>query len=208
MYLADAIYLAFEEYCKEHGIDEKDFVIMLRGFDGMPARTDEEIWNLAKFADELGLREVILDTESHDVLTCSSRCRRPTGGWRSSRTSSRSTATGSSRPTWTSPSPTWKEDPTPVLDTIRGYFPPHRRGLGPLRFSRSPSSSSGQAAQDAFRAKLATDEERATFERMLKARLGVYHFQEDHGFYIDQGSTAVMRNAAIACGKRLFRRGS
>ena len=42
---------------------------------------------------------------------------------------------------------------------------------------------------------------------MLKAGLGVYNFQEDHGFYIDQGSTAVVRNAVIACGKRLYRRG-
>jgi pyruvate,water dikinase len=42
---------------------------------------------------------------------------------------------------------------------------------------------------------------------MLKAGLGVYAIQEDHGIHIDQRSTAVVRDAVIACGKRLYRQG-
>jgi len=50
MYPADALYMQFEEFCKGYGVAEKDFVSLLKGFDSMPARTDEELWKLAGLA--------------------------------------------------------------------------------------------------------------------------------------------------------------
>ena len=50
MYPADTIYLRFEDYCRKHGLDEQRMVSMLSGFDSMPARTDSELWALAKAA--------------------------------------------------------------------------------------------------------------------------------------------------------------
>ena len=49
MYLADALYFAFEDYCKEHGIAENDFLEMLRGLRAHALPTDEEMWNLASW---------------------------------------------------------------------------------------------------------------------------------------------------------------
>ncbi|MCL5942249.1 MAG: PEP-utilizing enzyme, partial [Actinobacteria bacterium] len=102
--------------------------------------------------------------------------------------------------------PTWREDPAPVLDTIKGYFPRMESGWD-YHASREAIHAQREQAIQAFEQALQGEEEKAEFRRLLKAAQGVYAFQEDHGFYIDQGSTAVMRNAVIACGKRLFRRG-
>jgi pyruvate,water dikinase len=76
-------------------------------------------------------------------------------------------------------------------------------------FNKSKAETRGQrekAIAD-FESKLKDAEEKKEFRRLLKGAQGGYAFQEDHGFYIDQGSTAALRNAIIACGKRLYRRG-
>ena len=78
-------------------------------------------------------------------------------------------------------------------------------GLCASRNRRSPTSA--WPPSPLSRAKLETEEEKDVFRRLLKGAAGVYMFQEDHGFYIDQGSTACLRIAVIACGKRLYRRG-
>jgi pyruvate,water dikinase len=97
------------------------------------------------------------------------------------------------------------EDPTPVLDTIKGYYPRMEGGWDFFESKQKIKDERSRAIAD-FEARLADDAEKETFRHLLKAAQGVYAFQEDHGFYIDQGSTAALRNAVIACGKRLFRR--
>ena len=51
MYPADTIYLDFEAFCKAHGVEEKDFVNLLKGFNSMSTKTDEGLWGLAEMAD-------------------------------------------------------------------------------------------------------------------------------------------------------------
>jgi len=206
MYVADALYFEFEDYCREHGIPEPEFLKMLRGPDHMPTRTDEEMWNLAVEAEAAGIRELLQQHDSAAVLhkmrelpearTWSDRFYRflETYG-------NRVVAAHMDVST-----PTWKEDPTPVLDTIRGYFERIDTGWD-YYASREALMKERDEAIAAHEAKLTTDDERAEFARELKCAQGVYHFQEDHGFYIDQGSTAVMRYATVACGRRLYRRG-
>jgi pyruvate,water dikinase len=45
------------------------------------------------------------------------------------------------------------------------------------------------------------------FRRLLAVGQKVYAYQEDHGFYIDQGSTAALHVTLMACGRRLQRVG-
>jgi pyruvate,water dikinase len=101
--------------------------------------------------------------------------------------------------------PTWKEDSTPVLDTIKSYYARIDSGWDFYKAKGDVKVHREKAIKD-FKSKLKDEGEKAQFRKMLKAAQGVYAFQEDHGFYIDQGSTAALRNAIIACGKRLFRR--
>ncbi len=206
MYPADAVYFAFEDYCKGHGIEEKDFVIMLRGFESMPTQTDEELWNLAKDAQACGLKELLLDTDLDQILK---KVREIPSGlpWLEKLHhfldiyGNRVVAAHLDVST-----PTWKEDPLPVLDTIRSYFARMDQGWS-LENAKADIREQRATMIREHEAKLGDGPDLAEFRRLLKAAQGVYAFQEDHGFYIDQGSTAALRIAIYACGKRLFRRG-
>ncbi len=205
MYPADAVYFAFEDFCKKHGLDEKDFVIMLRGFESIATQTDEELWGLAQFAERCGIKDLLLGTNAEDLMEQLNK-------------------TGDAKP-WLEKfqrflsifgnrvvaahldvtTPTWKEDPVPVLDTIKGYYPRMETGWD-FYASKQEIYNQRDKAIKTFDEGLEGEEEKRQFQRLLKAAQGVYAFQEDHGFYIDQGSTAALHNAIMACGKRLFRR--
>ncbi len=206
MYLADVIYVRFEQYCREHGLEEKDMVRMLRGVDHMPSRTDEEMWGLAKLAQETGVKEVIV---SHDAHAALGLMKEASGGREWLDRFHRFLEVYGNRVVAAHmdvTSPTWREDPTPVIDTIRGYFDRIDQGWD-YYASREEILRERRELAESFTSRLPGDEARAEFQRLLQAAYGIYTFQEDHGFYIDQGSTAVVRNAVIACGKRLYRRG-
>ncbi|MFH1137825.1 MAG: PEP-utilizing enzyme [Pseudomonadota bacterium] len=205
MYPADAVYFAFEGFCHEHGLEEKNFVNMLRGFESIATQTDEELWNLAKFAEDQGLRDLLVNTEANEIL---GRLRElpDAAPWRRKFKNfltiygNRVVAAHLDVNT-----PTWLEDPLPVLDTIKGYFSRIDSGWDFFKSKEKIREEREKAIAD-FEGALAGEEDRATFRKLLKAAQGVYAFQEDHGFYIDQGSTAALHNAVMACGKRLSRR--
>ena len=205
MYPADSVYFTFEDFCKKHGVEEKDLVIMLRGFESIATQTDEELWNLAKYAEECGLKELLISNEADQILG-KMKDMPEAEAWRKRFKhflriyGNRVVAAHLDVDT-----PTWLEDPLPVLDTIKGYFP-RMDGGWDFFSSKEQIKTQREEAIVEFENKLDNDEEKATFKKLLKAAQGVYAFQEDHGFYIDQGSTAALHNAIIACGKRLFRR--
>ena len=206
MYPADAIYFAFEGYCRERGLEEKDSIIMLRGFESIATQTDAEMWNLAKLAEQCGIKHVLLKTESDNILD-KLRENEAARTWVNkfyrfiSIYGNRVVAAHLDVTT-----PTWKEEPTPVLNTIKSYYPRMESGWDFDKSKQEVHAHREEAIAD-FESKLKGEEEKREFRRLLKATQGVYAFQEDHGFYIDQGSTAALRNAVIACGKRLYQRG-
>ncbi len=206
MYPADAVYFTVEDYFAKRDMEEKDFIMMLRGFHSIATQTDEEIWTLAKMAEEMGLKQIILDTDADEVLRKMSRMDEARK-WMDK--FNRFLAIYGNRVVAAHldiTTPTWKEDPTPVIDTIKGYYPRMESGWD-FYESKAEVKRQREVAIKEFEAKLAgNDEDIKEFRKMLHAGQRVYQFQEDHGFYIDQGSTAAMRNAVIACGKRLYRR--
>ena len=191
MYPADTIYLGFEAFCKAHGVEEKDFVDLLKGFNSMSTQTDEGLWALAELADRAGLRDRLQNTPPASLRAGLES--EPIGrDWLAQfdawleRFGNRISA-GHLDVMY----PTWKEDPAPVLDTINSYFGRMDAGWNLL-----------QARDEVMRQRDAV-----TFERLLPVAQEVYAFQEDHGFYIDAGSTAVVHNTLLACGRRLARFG-
>jgi len=205
MYPADAVYFAAEEFFLQHDLPEKDFIVCLAGFESIATQTDEEIWTLAKMAEEMGLKQILLDTEASDVrnkLRKMNEARPWLDKFRRFLSIYGNRVVAAHLDITT---PTWVEDPTPVIDTIKGYYPRMESGWD-FYESKAEVKRKRDAAIKAFESKLGNDEEVTQFRRFLKAAQRVYQFQEDHGFYIDQGSTATMRNAVIACGKRLYRR--
>ncbi|MBW2066343.1 MAG: hypothetical protein JRJ03_15645 [Deltaproteobacteria bacterium] len=206
MYPADAVYFTFEDFCNKHGLEEKDFVNMLRGFESIATQTDEEMWGLAKLAEQCDIKDTIASTDSGELLAklAGNEGARP---WLDKFQrfldiyGNRVVAAHLDVTT-----PTWREDPVPVLDTIKGYFKRMEEGWDFYESKKETHDQREKAISD-FEGTLKDDDERKTFRRLLKGAQGAYAFQEDHGFYIDQGSTAALRNAIIACGKRLYRRG-
>ena len=205
MYPADAVYFAFEDFCKQHHLEEKDFVIMLRGFESIATQTDEELWQLALFAEECGLKDLLITTPADDILEKLNKSLEAKPWLEKfqrflSIFGNRVVAAHLDITT-----PTWKEDPAPVLDTIKGYYPRMETGWDFYQSKKGIHEQREKTIQQ-FEGRLPTEEEKKQFKRLLKAAQGVYAFQEDHGFYIDQGSTAALHNAVMACGKRLYRR--
>ena len=201
MYPADTVYLEFEAFCKKHGLEEKDFVAMLKGFTSMPAQTDEELWSLARMAQEAGLRDTLVNTPTESLLE-TLKSKPEAREWRQrfdgflqvhgNRISAAHLDVIFS---------TWREDPTPVLETLKSYFSRIDAGWDLLRARRAVVQQREQAVAE-FEKRI-SPEDKPAFQRLLAVAQDVYAYQEDHGFYIDQGSTAALHNSLAACGRRL-----
>lgn len=205
MYPADTIYLDFEAFCKAHGVEEKDFVNLLKGFNSMSTQTDEGLWSLAEMADKAGLRNRLQVTPADTLREALGS--EPVGReWLArfdewlGRFGNRISA-GHLDVMY----PTWKEDPSPVLDTINSYFGRMDAGWHLLQ-AREEVMKQRDEVIGTVEHRL-SPEDRQVFKRLLPVAQQVYAFQEDHGFYIDAGSTAAVHNTLIACGRRLQRFG-
>jgi pyruvate,water dikinase len=205
MYPADTVYLEFESFCRKHGLEEKDFVSMLKGFTSMPAQTDEELWSLAKMAQEAGLRDTLVSTPTESLLE-TLKSKPEAREWRQRfddflRVHGNRISAAHLDVIF----PTWKEDPRPVLETITSYFGRMDAGWDLFQARNAVIQQRDQAIAE-FEKRVPA-EDKAAFQRLLPVAQDVYAYQEDHGFYIDQGSTAALHNTLMACGHRLQRFG-
>jgi len=201
MYPADALYLEFEAYCLEMGLEEKDFVTMLKGFESMPSKTDEELWNLSIAAEEKGLNDIFLNEPAKNLLAVLEGT--PKAKEWLERLGNFLDTYGNriSAAHLDVLFPTWKEDPTPVLDTLKSYFPRRESGWDFFE-ARQTVNDQREDAIKACKAKINKDD-LPHFERFLKAAQKIYAYQEDHGFYIDQGCTAALHDSLMTAGRRL-----
>jgi pyruvate,water dikinase len=205
MYPADTIYLEFEAFCRTHGVDESAFVNMLKGFNSMSTQTDEGLWHLAEMANRAGLRGRLTGTPAlalRDTLE-----REPSGREWLQRFDEWLERFGNriSAGHLDVMFPTWKEDPTPVLETINSYFGRMDAGWHLLEAREEVMRQRDEGIAAVEQALSAQD--KPAFRRLLPAAQQVYAFQEDHGFYIDAGSTAAYHDTLMACGRRLHRFG-
>ena len=128
MYVADMLYFGFEAFCKEHGLAEKAFTVMLKGLDTMATRTDAGLWELARLADQYGIADTILKLDAKAVLP---HLEKESQGipWINAFTSFLDTyghriAAGHLDIIF----PTWIEDPSPAIDTVKTYITKVRSG--------------------------------------------------------------------------------
>jgi pyruvate,water dikinase len=201
MYPADALYFEFEAFCKENGLEEKDATVMLKGLDTMATRTDQGLWELTKLAEEMGIGELFLKNDSRELLEKLEKDPKGTTwlvafGKFLNVYGHRITAAHLDVIF-----PTWMEDPTPVLETIKTYLPKVRQGWN-IKEERGKMIKESQAAADQFISKLPR-EKQERFKKLLEVGRKIYQFQEDHGFYIDGASTARLHDVGMVCGRRL-----
>ncbi|HVN22646.1 MAG TPA: PEP-utilizing enzyme [Syntrophorhabdales bacterium] len=201
MYVADMLYFGFEAFCKERGLAEKEFAVMLKGLDTMATRTDTGVFELAKLADTLGIADTILSSDAKALLPVLEKEPKAVP-WLSALHAfldaygHRITA-GHLDIIF----PTWIEEPSPVLDTVKTYIPKVRQGWD-IKTERHAALKEADQAAQAFMATL-TPSDQDAFTKQLAIGRKIYRFQEDHGFYIDGASTAGLHDVAMALGRRL-----
>jgi pyruvate,water dikinase len=97
--------------------------------------------------------------------------------------------------------PTWQEDPSIPLATIRMYL----QSGHDTRREHDALAASAEKALEERRARLASypSAVREEFETMVRIARGAAFLQEEHNFYIDQQVAATMRYLFLAIGRQL-----
>ena len=109
---------------------------------------------------------------------------------------------------WSLTTPSWLEDPAPVLKNLKDLV---TRPDG-----EAPAVTTRQAAEEADRAIAEARERlegypaaaREGFEHLLAAALVAVVLSEDHGFYIDFRATYAVRQVLLEVGRRLAQAGT
>ncbi len=103
--------------------------------------------------------------------------------------------------------PSWIEDPSIVLNTIRGYL--RQPGLDPAK-EHQALAEQREAAIASARTEIAAypAEVQHQFETLLQAGQAGSRIQEDHNFWIDQQSLHYARQVVMEIGRRLMATGA
>jgi hypothetical protein len=92
------------------------------GFNSMSTQTDEGLWALARAADEAGLRTVLMGASATDMREALANASNGPEWLRRYDQWMQTFGNRISAAHLDVMFPTWKEDPTPVLETINSYF--------------------------------------------------------------------------------------
>jgi pyruvate,water dikinase len=95
--------------------------------------------------------------------------------------------------------PTWRENPAPILEAIRGYLETDYDYPAAIDAVRKDLDSAVTELMDGVPA----GEDRNRLQQALDLSLKMNPLTPDHHFFIDQGTNARLRLAAIAIGEKL-----
>ena len=199
MYPATTLLFEFEE---RYGtlLSEHEQLALLTGTNSIPIQTERSLWELAARATRNGLGP-LLDGPL-DSVADSEEGRRWQSAFRAflDRFGYRLNA-GHLDVT----SRTWIEDPSAPLALVRSYARMLADGQQTLPGAEAVADRARSVRAEALE-RMAPDR-RHSFLRDLELARSVYCFQEDHGFYIDMGSTAHLRLCLLDAGRLLCRKG-
>ncbi len=184
---------------------ELDAYRLLQGFDSMSLEAGRKLWELSRVAKADATVRAILDsTSARDVPAALERS--DEGRAFLTRVNEYTAFYGRRSDTVQElDSPSWTEDPTPVIDNIKAYVGQdddpavaHQK-LATERERHVAEARTAIANQPA--------EVRGQFEVLLAAGQGFTRVQEDHNFWIDQRSLHEVRHLCLDIGRRLQERG-
>lgn len=193
-----------EFYADLFGGTEADGHALIVGMESESVKAGFGISDLAALAREQGLAEVIIATPPAALLPALGEL--AAGQVFLTALDAYLDAYGLRQDLFDYSVPTWQEDPSPALATVRAYLLSGRDA----RAEHAAMAASAEAAQAAAREHLAVYPEavRGQFEALLQlARYGAF-LQEEHNFYIDQRITALTRLLALRIGERLVQEGT
>jgi len=99
--------------------------------------------------------------------------------------------------------PTWRENPAPIIEAVRGYLETDYDCPAAIAAVREDLESAVAALMDGVPEGGGRERLRQTLDLSLKMN----PLTPDHHFYIDQGTNARLRLAAVAIGRKLVESG-
>jgi pyruvate,water dikinase len=100
--------------------------------------------------------------------------------------------------------PTWRENPAPIVEAVRGYLETDYDYPSALRAVKEDLDAAVHELMDDVPA----GEGRDRLQAALDLALGMNPLTPDHHFYIDQGTNARMRLVLVAIGRKLVSAGA
>jgi pyruvate,water dikinase len=97
----------------------------------------------------------------------------------------------------------WAEDPAPIVEAIRGYLATDYDYPSNLQGVRDDLEDAKRAVMEGVEG-----EAREKLQAALQMSLNMNPLTPDHHFYVDQGTNARLRVAAIAIGRKLVEAGA
>ena len=211
MYMMYGVYTAFvlfEQMTKQLlGIDDTspEFHKLTSGFDNKSFQVDKGLFELAKKAREMGLKDVFLATpasgargalqasqQGKEFLKTFDAFMENEAGWRMERMAEINV-------------PTWLEDPTPAFNVIKMGL---EKGIDySLDAERKKIEAERVATEKKVLEKIAPDQ-RGWFSTILKFAQNSAWFSEEHNHYLDLYCHAMIRRSALGMGRRFTKAGT
>jgi pyruvate,water dikinase len=206
MYPIFTMYMTFEGMTMElFGFADTDprFQKLIQGFDNHIYQCDGALWGLAHSATNLGLASIFIGVPETQVIT---KLKETDNGrkWLSELDEFLALFGIRSALPFETYKPTWLEDPTPVVATIRDYL---AKGLIDYEAERKKISDERQKTVAELLAKV-PEARRAEFEALLKTAQTAYCWNEDHNYWIEQAGLSTMRYIILEMGRRLHKAGA
>jgi len=200
MYPLLANYLGFRRLCRELGIDTGLISIFLQGEDTRILACDRGLWQLATDADELGLGDLLRANEPEQIAGALEHSDSANASaWRARFAAFLDEFGHRTEGIADIALPSWIEDPTSPLGTIRSYL--QAPSAHDFVAARGAAVDEREAALDGARSSLTVEEQRA-FDAALASsqRANFAWWNDEHNHYIDLRATLPLRRACLAIG--------
>ncbi|MBI5252731.1 MAG: PEP-utilizing enzyme, mobile region [Desulfomonile tiedjei] len=185
--LGYAAYVVFVDFCTKAfpDIPLQKITQMVGGIDVIIYQPDEELKKLARLAIELGVDEIVMKGDPSDLLLKSMEGSEGGKKWAEAFQAARdpwfyvSTGTG-----WYHHDSSWNDDLEIPLSAMRIYIEKLRAGQNIARPTKDVRAAS-ELLTNEYRALLATDEDRQTYDQLLGTAKTVFPYVENHLFYVE-----------------------
>lgn len=200
MYPLIANYLGFRGVCRELGIETATIAQFLQGYETKITDTDRALWQLVADARACGV-ETLFAASAPDAVVPA--LQREQGGQRWLRKFDEFLGAYGYRTAGTADIalPSWREDPTPVLATVKDFL---RKAPHDFDGALASAVEERETAIDEARSKL-TRREQQVFDAGLRSvqNANFPWWQDDHNYYIDLRVSLPVRWVALELAKRL-----
>ena len=211
MYMMYGVYTAFvlfEQMTKQLlGFDDSSpqFHKLMSGFDNKCFQVDKGLFDLAKKAESMGLKDLFLSTEAanmktallqspkgQEFLTTFDDFMEKEAGWRLERMAEINV-------------PTWLEEPAPAFAVLKMAI---EKGMSyNLDEDRKKLEAERIATEKEVLGKIAP-EQRGWFQTMMKLAQDCSWFSEEHNHYLDLYAHAMVRRSVMGVGARFAKEGA